>query len=219
MVRWCRIALAVLGCSLLCTAVACSTSSGSGGEVGVSSTTSATATPTSAIAGKLRPATADLQFRPVLGMFMPPEGQRCHSVGQPTGSHAVVIPSANLRGTDTTVCYQLGPVKGDASDIASAHADAGSGGWEVIVTPAPGAGVKRLNGFFNDCYRGTGGCRSTVGGTGPVSGSAAVVFNGEVLTAPTVMGADLASGDFVLSGNNFTKAQATELAQALNRVG
>jgi len=198
-----RVALVVLACSLLGSLSACTGSSGSGSADRASATTSTTL--------KLRPATADLQFRPVLRLSAAVEG-RCRPPDPSLATDLVAIPSA-----DRSFCYVLGPSAGNAADIAAAHVEQSASDWSVVVKAVPGASTRRLNAFLNACYRGTASCPGVTAGDGG-HGAAAVMLDGGVITSPSVNGRDLASESFTIAGS-FTEAQATKLAHALNRVG
>lgn len=172
-------------------------------------------------------ASSDLTFRPVLAVAAPAsdggaptcEGVRVGrargaQVAETTTTASAAPPPGSdvLAGTGDQVCYLVGPVAADGGDLAGAKAGIGSdGNWMVTVRPRS-TSVDDLNALFDACYEATATCPPVAGEHGAV----AVVIDGEVVSAPTVNGEDLADEAFQISGS-FTEAEARDLAAALTR--
>lgn len=140
------------------------------------------------------PKATDLTFRPVLSSRLCEPG----GVGEA------------LPGADGSVCFQLGPVAADGTDLRDATATEQQG-WVVEVEAEPGARAA-LNKMFNACYEGVATCPpESPGGRGSV----AVVWMGRVVSAPVVNGADLADDGFVLTGD-LSEADARAMADAID---
>lgn len=139
---------------------------------------------------------AALSFRPVLA------SDTCAAL--PSGPSG----TETLRSSDGTICYQVGPVGATADDLTDAEPTQDSedqNRWTVLVTPSA-EGAKRLNLLFDACFHGDPTCPPQAG-----SGSVAIVFQGEVVSAPMVNAPGLADQPFVISGE-FTEQQAQALA-------
>ena len=183
--------------------------SSDGGSASERTTTSAPATTTATADGaddytptQLPGTGADtLAFRPVLS------SDTCAAA--PSGPSG----TETLRSSDGTVCYQVGPMGATAADLAEAEPTQDSedqNRWTVLVTPSP-AGATRLNTLFDACFHGDASCPPQAG-----RGSVAIVFQGEVVSAPMVNAPGLADQPFVISGE-FTEQQAQALADLINR--
>ncbi|MCA9999516.1 MAG: SecD/SecF family protein translocase subunit [Anaerolineales bacterium] len=70
----------------------------------------------------------------------------------------------------------------------------------------------KANAAFNACYAGDTTCPAQ---NQEGRGAIAIVLDGEVVSAPTVNGADLASGEFTISGGPFSESEAKDLALVL----
>jgi preprotein translocase subunit SecD len=159
--------------------------------------------------GDLEP--SDLQFRAVLELRACDAGTTAPSGPGPSSAQA--SDEEELPSRDGLTCYLVGPVSADGGDVARAVARPGdTGGWSVGVT-IKGSSRARLNELFNACYRSTPACPSTAGPDNP--GAVAIVLDGEVRSAPSVNGEDLADQAFTISGS-FTEGEARDLADALN---
>lgn len=111
---------------------------------------------------------------------------------------------------DGELAYLLGPVGFDGAALESATANIPQGAWLVSVK-VKDSQVAVANAAFNQCYSGGATCpaQSQQG-----QGSIAIVLDGEVVSAPTVNGADLASDEFTISGD-FSESEAKDLALVL----
>ncbi|MCU1455766.1 MAG: Protein translocase subunit SecD [Acidimicrobiales bacterium] len=138
-----------------------------------------------------------------------PAANQTSSCGGATGSvvGAVVKPtdSGTFPGDKDGRSYQLGPTgfSGDSLSAATAQL-ASTGGWEVAVN-VRGKDQTKANAAFNACYQGAATCPSK---------AIAIVLDGKVISAPTVNAADLASNQFVITGN-FDSSKAKDLALVL----
>lgn len=175
--------------------------------------TATTSTATTGTSQPSRPSGAEaIQFRPVLG------SQPCSAVtpdpsaGAPSSETTVATNGRPevFEATDGGLCYGLGPVAADGTELTSAMVSKGPIGWQVIVEPSIVA-VAKLNFLFDRCYAGTSSCPATEGGHGLV----AIVVDGKVASAPSIQATDLASKPFQISGS-FTEAEARSLAKRLN---
>jgi preprotein translocase subunit SecD len=126
------------------------------------------------------------------------------STTAPLPEGAEIVPSQ-----DGTLLYTLGPV-GFTGDALSKAEAALQEQWAVNVS-VRGNKRTQANAAFNACYQGAPTCPDVQGGG---KGSIAIVLDGEVLSAPAVNGADLASDNFTISGD-FDQAEAKELALVL----
>ncbi|HRW38277.1 MAG TPA: protein translocase subunit SecD [Aquihabitans sp.] len=126
----------------------------------------------------------------------------------PTPDGGVVVPSK-----DGSLIYTLGPVGFTGDALSSAEA-AISNQWAVNVS-VKGSRKAEANAAFNACYQAEPTCPAQgQDDTGASRGAIAIVLDGEVLSAPTVNGQDLASGNFTISGS-FDQSEAKELALVL----
>lgn len=220
--------LALVAILTIATSAACTSS---GGDSSESTTTtrkpvgSTTTPPPTTGTTRAQPATgapARLQFRPVIG------SQPCSSVhpdsyyDDETASGDIpattLAPNGKpqlLEDVDGKVCYGVGPVGGDGTDLDAADAAQGStGDWQVSVHTKTSS-VAKLDRLFNDCYQGTSGCPGSSNTDGQFAGALAIVLDGKVISAPQVNGPDLASDTFEITAN-FSEAEAKALAEMLN---
>ncbi|MBX3285496.1 MAG: protein translocase subunit SecD [Actinobacteria bacterium] len=128
--------------------------------------------------------------------------------GQPSAGE--VFPSS-----DGQVLYTLGPVGLNGDALSSANAVLNGGDWQVNVA-VKGSQKGVANELFNSCYNATADVCPPIGtdDSGAQRGAVAIVLDGEVLSAPTVNGPDLASKDFTISGS-FSQSEAKDLALVL----
>lgn len=120
----------------------------------------------------------------------------------PAGSE--IVPSK-----DGALLYTLGPVGFTGDALSKADAALGQEGWAVNVS-VKGSKKTEANAAFNACYNAEPTCPDQGQGKGAI----AIVLDGEVLSAPSVNGPDLASDNFTISGQ-FDQAEAKELALVL----
>ena len=116
----------------------------------------------------------------------------------------------NLLSEDGTVIYSLGPVAVEGDALSKAEAVLNDGEWQV-VTAVKRSFQDEANEAFNACYGGAATCPGTDGGQGAI----AIVLDGVVLSAPTVQGPDLASGESFQITGDFTDTEAKDLALVL----
>ena len=128
--------------------------------------------------------------------------------GQPSAGE--VFPSS-----DGAAIYTLGPVGLNGDALSRANAVLNGGDWQVNVA-VKGSQKGVANELFNACYNATADVCPAVGtdDSGAQRGAVAIVLDGEVLSAPTVNGQDLASSDFTISGS-FDQGEAKDLALVL----
>jgi preprotein translocase subunit SecD len=126
------------------------------------------------------------------------------STTAPLPPGAEIVPSK-----DGTLLYTLGPV-GFTGDALSKAEAALQETWAVNVS-VKGSKKTEANTAFNACFNGEATCPPQ---SGDGKGAIAIVLDGEVLSAPAVNGADLASDNFTISGD-FDQAEAKELALVL----
>lgn len=127
----------------------------------------------------------------------------------PTPEGGVVVPS-----NDGEVIYTLGPVGFTGDALSSAEA-ALTNSWTVNVSVRDSR-KDEANAAFNACYNADPTTCPPTGtdDAGTQRGAIAIVLDGEVISAPTVNGQDLASSNFTISGD-FDQAEAKELALVL----
>ncbi|WP_421120226.1 protein translocase subunit SecD [Aquihabitans daechungensis] len=126
------------------------------------------------------------------------------STTAPLAPGSEIVPSK-----DGTLLYTLGPV-GFTGDALSKADAALQETWAVNVS-VRGSKKSEANKAFNACFNGEATCPPQ---SGDGKGAIAIVLDGEVLSAPAVNGADLASDNFTISGD-FDQAEAKELALVL----
>lgn len=177
---------------------ACGGSSSDGG----SDTTAATTTTKPTYAGL----TADqITFQPVQEIVA------CDGGDYPIDDVTTTSPDSAdaVPAVDGELCYVLGPAGGDGSDVRDAKVYADGVGIEVKVRDDA---ADAMNDLFNACYAATDACpASSTDGHGYL----AVVVDGQVVSTPAIVGEDLATTPFVITGD-FDKTQATNIAAAIN---
>ena len=148
----------------------------------------------------------DLEFRPVLEVLDPAGSRTTTPVGD-RGDEATVTASS-----DDGLTYVLGPagLGGEALEDASAAALPGSDEWVVQPVFRTGAeGIDAFNELAAQCFDGTPACPALAG-----NGQLAVVFDGVVVSAPTINVASFERDEIQLSGG-FDESDARALAAAL----
>lgn len=145
-----------------------------------------------------RPSAASLTFHPVL------------AVAECSNDPDVARPDDVVPDPDFETCYQVGPQGADGTDLARAEV-VHDLDWMVEVR-ARDESVEAFNSLFNACYDGSAACPPQ---SGDGRGAVAIVFEGHVISAPSVNGADLGSDGFTLSGD-LTQAEAEALAAAID---
>jgi preprotein translocase subunit SecD len=111
--------------------------------------------------------------------------------------------------------YTLGPVGFTGDALSRADAALSDGQWLVNVS-VKGSEQEQANAAFNECFSGGPACpgQPSADPAQPASGAIAIVLDGEVLSAPTVNGPDLASDRFTITGE-FDEGEAKDLALVL----
>lgn len=126
----------------------------------------------------------------------------------PPPEGGIVVPSE-----DGSTIYTLGPVGFTGDALSSADA-ALVEGWTVNVS-VKGSSKDQANAAFNACFLGEETCPPQgADASGTARGAIAIVLDGQVLSAPTVNGQDLAADNFTISGD-FDESEAKELALVL----
>ena len=126
------------------------------------------------------------------------------STTAPLAPGSVIVPSK-----DGQVLYTLGPV-GFTGDALSKAEAALQESWAVNVS-VKNSKKAEANAAFNACFNAEPTCPAQ---SSDGKGAIAIVLDGEVISAPAVNGADLASNNFTISGD-FTQSEAKELALVL----
>lgn len=142
----------------------------------------------------------------------------CGGTGQQAVDPAIFGPAAAggdaFPSQDGATAYLLGPVGFTGDALSSADATIPAGQWMVTVDVKDSQRAK-ANDAFNACYSGLPTCPGPQSGSGQASnGAIAIVLDGEVVSAPSVNGPDLASDQFEISGE-FSESDAKELALVL----
>lgn len=130
-----------------------------------------------------------------------------------TAAQAAIPPGQNgdafVASKDESTIFVLGPI-GFTGDALSSATAALSEEWQVNVS-VKGSRKTQANAAFNACYNAEATCPpQQQGGRGAI----AIVLDGQVLSAPQVNGADLASDNFTISGS-FSQSEAKDLALVL----
>lgn len=114
---------------------------------------------------------------------------------------------------DGRACYELGPVAATGADLHDAEAvdEAGGIGWVVTVRARKGS-MADLGAVFDACFRGDPTCPPP---SGMDRGAIAIVWKGNVISAPAVNGVGLAKDTFVITSVG-GKALAQQVAAAIN---
>lgn len=168
-------------------------------------TTAVDGTTTSTTAASGAPAATGCQ----VGEPLSEEAIAAAEAQTPTPEGGIVVPSA-----EGDLIYTLGPVGFTGDALSSADA-AVTDQWTVNVS-VKDSRREEANAAFNACFNADPAvCPPTgTGDDGSGRGAIAIVLDGEVLSAPTVNGADLASDNFTISGD-FDREEARELALVL----
>lgn len=125
-------------------------------------------------------AASDLQLAPVL------------AVSADCSAFATSRPNV-----DGSACYQLGPVAATGADLHAAQAvDQGDDNGWVVTVRARKAAVDDLGAVFDACYRGDPTCPPPAG---QERGAIAIIWKGNVISAPSVNGVGLAKDTFVIT--------------------
>jgi SecDF, P1 head subdomain len=151
-----------------------------------------------------------VQFRPVLSVA---EARGpCQPVPQPPLDQQLTLP--RCRGDDVVERLVVGPafLIGDAVEAAEPVIQPGS--WSVKLTFKEGApGIDTFNDWATRCYEKRPECPDTGFGNGAI----AIVFDGEVLSSPTVQAPTFQRD--LISVTVEDEATAGALAAALPRAG
>jgi preprotein translocase subunit SecD len=132
------------------------------------------------------------------------------TVTPPTDTTGLPEGAVNLLSDDGTIIYTLGPVAMEGDALSKADAVLNNGEWQV-VTAVKGSYRDKANEAFNACYEGGPTCPASGGANGAI----AIVLDGTVLSAPSVQGPDLASGDSFQITGDFSESEAKDLALVL----
>jgi preprotein translocase subunit SecD len=148
--------------------------------------------------------TADVAFRPVLDVETASTGLCPGPDGAPD-STARVAQCTNSGYT----AYVLGPVAVDGSGITGAQAKQDTtGAWLVNPIFAESAqGLDAFNEMAASCYRKEPTCPT---------GQIAIVFDGHVVTAPSITTPAKFAADEVQISGDFTESQAVNLAGGMS---
>ena len=137
------------------------------------------------------------------------------AVGEPLSDEALAaaLPAPEggivVASQDGTTIYTLGPVGFTGDALASADATLQQE-WAVSAS-VKDSEQDTANAAFNACFNGEATCPAQSDGG---NGAIAIVLDGEVISAPEVNAADLASDSFIITGQ-FDQAEAKELALVL----
>lgn len=121
--------------------------------------------------------------------------------------------SATFPSQDRQINYTLGPVGFTGDVLAQADPVLFNGEWSVSAEVASES-RSLANETFNACFQGLPTCPALGDTAMGGGGSIAIVLDGEVVSAPQVQAANLASDSFSISGS-FTESDAKELALVL----
>ena len=121
--------------------------------------------------------------------------------------------SASFPSDDRAYMYDLGPVGFTGDALANADPVLVNVEWTVSVE-ARDESRSIANEAFNACYQGLPTCPALGDTSRGGGGSIAIVLDGEVVSAPQVQAANLASDSFSISGT-FTESDAKDLALVL----
>jgi hypothetical protein len=102
-------------------------------------------------------------------------------------------------------CFELGPVSMDQDSVESAEAVSDLGRWSVSIVLTE-AGMERFNMAAAACFQRELSCPT---------GQLAVVFRGQVMSAPTIQAPRFERDQIQISGD-FTQKEARELALAIS---
>lgn len=151
------------------------------------------------------PAAERVQFRPVLSVT--DARGPCQRVPAPQLDAQLVMPRCS--GDDVVERLVVGPafLLGDA--VVAAEPTFLPGSWSVQLTLAEGpGGIDTFNDWATRCYERRPECPDTGGGNGAI----AIVFDGEVLSAPTVQAPSFARDLISVTVDDEATAEALALA-------
>ena len=126
-------------------------------------------------------------------------------------ANTIVVPDRPDPDAPPIGCAQVGPTGFEGGALSKSQAElnrGGSAGWIVSIA-IKGSQQSKANELINACAGGQQTCPT---------GSMAMVLDGEVISAPTVQGPNLANDDFQITGGGtagFTESQAKDLALKL----
>ena len=163
------------------------------------------ATPDPGTVGDLLTDHGELSFRPVLAST-PPEVPPGCDVDSETAQDPASLPEVDPGGA-AIVCHQLGPEALSGSSVESARAVADHPGpWMVALELREGdAGLDPFNALAAACFARAPECPT---------GQLAVVFDGAVVSAPTINAPSFEENGVSIVGD-FTEKDAEELALVL----
>jgi len=128
-----------------------------------------------------------------------------------TPSNEVADDAEVVLATEEGEVYRLGPVALTGAAIESAEAGLQGNSWAVSLTLRPGPeGIDGFNAVAGRCYAGVATCPPVGAGQGQL----AIVWNGVVLSAPTIQQPTFARDQISISGS-FDERSATVLAAKL----
>lgn len=129
-----------------------------------------------------------------------------------TADDTVTLPTQERDGVPPS-CSQLGPIgfEGDALSGSQAELGGSTGSEWVVAVNIKGSDRDAANALFNSCASGGPSCPGQ-------PGQAAIILDGEVVSAPAVNDQNLADDQFVISGGGdggFEEGDAKDLALVL----
>ena len=147
---------------------------------------------------------AEVEFRPVIEIAPPSTG----GCAAPEGDESAATVTECTTGG--FISYRVGAVTVDNGGIVGAQAtpSASGGGWVVnpIFAETP-TGLDAFNALAGECYRNAPQCPT---------GQIAIVVDGHVVAAPTMMSPAQFKADEVQISGNFTEDQAVRLAGGMS---
>ncbi len=161
--------------------------------------------------------TAELRFRPVTDVILPPGTPNAPPTSAPvmvtppaedTPEAEVILPgepAESAEGAEPPL-YRLGSAGAVGADIDDAQAtfDQTASEWSVLLS-FTGEGIDRFNQLAEACFNGQPTC---------ARGAVAIVLDGTVVSAPTVQNASFVANEVTITGN-FTEEEAKDLALVL----
>lgn len=157
--------------------------------------------------------TGRLEFRPVIEEI-PPFGSPVTPTTTPGSTGQIVLPAGspgpNSLGPPPTR-WVLGPAFLDGAGIAVVTAANSQGRWELrpVLRPGPD-GIDRFNAMATQCFEMAPTCPSAIP-SGIGTGQIAIVLDGQVLVAPTILVSSYQRDQITISGA-FTQARAMAIA-------
>ncbi len=167
--------------------------------------------------------TESVEFRPVLSVSEPGStvttltgsaSEADKNTG--SGSSEPVGPEGGLAATDPVndIGYLLGPVALDASQIESATSVLSQGQWQVELVLKDGPeGIDKFNEMAQKCFDGSVECPELGAGRGQI----AIVFDGDVISAPAI-NVPIFERDQISISGSFDADTAAALAEAINNL-